>query len=292
MTAPVLADALGPRARRRVAVVTAVTTVILAAFVALAIKRFADHGQLEWERWDYFTQWSVIRFLLEGLWFTVKAAVVAMVLAAAAGIVLALGRLSRNWPVRWVTGAWLQIFRGLPVFLLILFSAQALPDLGVRLDIFWYVVIGLVAYNSAVLAEIFRAGILSLDRGQAEAASAIGMTYWQGMRLVLIPQAIRRMVPAIVSQLVTILKDTSLGSFVAYEELRRRAQLAGGSFGERLLQSLLICAVIYIVVNFALSRAAQRLEVRQRRRYQASGLRVAGVEDLALIDAKGETAAP
>ena len=280
MTAPVLADALGPRGRRRVAILTAIAGVVVAALVGFAIKRFADHGQLEWERWDYFTQWSVIRFLLEGLWFTIKAAGVAMLLAAAIGIVLALGRLSRNWPVRWLTGAWLQIFRGLPVFLLILFSAQALPDLGIRLDIFWYVVIGLVAYNSAVLAEIFRAGILSLDRGQAEAAYAIGMSYWQAMRVVLIPQALRRMVPAIVSQLVTILKDTSLGSFVAYEELRRRAQLAGGSFGERLLQSLLICAAIYIIVCFALSRTAQHLEIRQRRRYRASAIVVSGVEDL------------
>lgn len=290
MTAPVLADALGPRAKRRVAVATVVAGVAIAALVALAIQRFADRGQLDWERWDYFTQWSVIRFLLEGLWFTVKAAVVAMALAAALGIVLAFGRLARNAPARWLTGAWLQVFRGLPVFLLILFSAQALPDLGIRLDIFWYVVIGLVAYNSAVLAEIFRAGILSLDRGQSEAAYAIGMSYWQGMFLVVIPQALRRMVPAIVSQLVTILKDTSLGSFVAYEELRRRAQLAGGSFGERLLQSLLICAVLYIVVCFALSRLAQRLEVRQRRRYRAGGMKVAGVEDLALVDAKGGAA--
>ncbi len=203
MTAPVLADALGPRGRRRVAIATAVAGAVLLLLVAVATKRFADHDQLSWERWEYFTRWSVIRFLLEGLWFTLKAAAAAMVLAVGPRDFLALGRLARTAPIRWLAGTYVQLFRALPVFLLILFSAQALPDLGLRLDVFWYVVIGLVAYNSAVLGEIFRAGILSLDRGQSEAAYAVGLSYWQAMRLVVIPQAVRRMVPAIVSQLVT-----------------------------------------------------------------------------------------
>jgi glutamate transport system permease protein len=283
MTAPVLADALGPRARRRVAIFTALAAVVLAAVLGFAIKRFADHDQLSWERWKYFTQWSVIRFLLEGLWATLKVAAVSMVLAATIGTILALGRLSRTAPVRWLAGAWVQFFRGLPVFLLILFSAQGLPDLGLRLDVFWYVVIGLVAYNGAVLGEIFRAGILSLDRGQSEAAHAIGLSYWQAMGFVLIPQAVRRMVPAIVSQLVTVLKDSSLGAYVAYEELFRRGQLARGSFGERFLQALVVVALMYIIVCFALSRVAQRLEVRQRRRLKADPIAVAGVEDLTAV---------
>ena len=288
MTAPVLADALGPRGRRRVAIFTAIAAVALAAALGLATKRFADHDQLNWERWKYFTQWSVIRFLLEGLWATLKVAAVAMVLSATVGTVLALGRLSRTAPVRWLAGAWVPFFRGLPVFLLILFSAQGLPDLGVRLDVFWYVVIGLVAYNGAVLGEIFRAGILSLDRGQSEGAYAVGLSYWQAMGFVLIPQAIRRMVPAIVSQLVTVLKDSSLGAFVAYEELNRRGQLARGSFGERFLQALVVVALMYIIVNFALSRAAQRLEVRQRRRYQAGSIKVAGMEDITAVAVAAE----
>jgi glutamate transport system permease protein len=144
-----------------------------------------------------------------------------------------------------------------------------------------------VLYNSAVLAEIFRAGILSLDRGQTEAAEAIGLGYWQTMGLVLIPQAVRRMVPAIVSQLVTLLKDTSLGFVVPYEELLRRGNILG-QFSRNVLQSLFVVALIYLVVNLILSRIARRLEVRQRRRYGAGAIRVAGNEELAAMEAEAD----
>src|SRR5207248_11793943 len=148
------------------------------------------------------------------------------------------------------------------------------------------VVLALVAYNAAVLGEIFRAGILSLDPGQGEAAAAIGLAYWQAMLLVIIPQAARRMVPAIVSQLVTLLKDTSLGFVVTYEEFLRRGEIAG-EFGKNLMQTYLVIAAVYMVINLALSRTARRLEVRQRRRYSAGAISVAGVEDLAVAAAPG-----
>ena len=132
-----------------------------------------------------------------------------------------------------------------------------------HLTIFWYVVLALVAYNGAVLGEIFRAGILSLDPGQTEAAYAVGLGYWQAMFLVVVPQAARRMIPAIVSQLVTLLKDTSLGFVITYEEFLRRGEITG-EFCKNLLQTYIVVALLYIVVNFTLSQTARRLEVRQR----------------------------
>jgi glutamate transport system permease protein len=190
--------------------------------------------------------------------------------------------------VRWVTGVYVEFFRAMPVLLLILFSYFGLPKLGVDLQKSTYLVLALVVYNSAVLGEIFRAGILSLDRGQSEAAYAIGLSYWQAMRLVLLPQALRRMVPAIVSQLVTLLKDTALGFIIGFEELLRRAQISG-TFGNNQLQSYIAAAVLYIVVNAALSQTARRLEVRQRRRLGAGAIHVAGVEDLAVVAAHGDS---
>jgi glutamate transport system permease protein len=149
---------------------------------------------------------------------------------------------------------------------------------------------GLIVYNGCVLGEIFRAGILSLDRGQTEAAYSLGMSYWQTMLLVIIPQAARRMIPAIVSQLVTLLKDSSLGAAVGFFELLRSGRVNGEFFGN-MLQSLVVVAVLYIVVCFALSMLARRLEVRQRRRYKAGAIVVAGAGmDLALIGAAGEAA--
>jgi glutamate transport system permease protein len=201
-----------------------------------------------------------------------------MALAVVLGGLLALARLSRTAVVRWAATAWIEFFRGVPLLLLILFSALALPHYGVDLSVFWYLVLGLVAYNSAVLAEIFRAGINSLDRGQREAADAIGLRYWQAMRIVIVPQAARRMLPAIVSQLVTLLKDTSLGYVIAYEELLRRGRSTGEYF-KNPLQTLVVVAVVYMLVNLGLSLIARRLE---RRRPGTMAI-VNGVEDLAVL---------
>ena len=145
-------------------------------------------------------------------------------------------------------------------------------------------VIGLTLYNSAVLAEIFRAGILSLSKGQSEAASSLGMTYWQSMQLVILPQAIRRMTPAIVAQLATLTKDTSLGFVIGYQEIMRRAQVLGQGSPNNLLQSYVVVGILYFIVIFGLSRLARRLEVQQRRKYGAGKMAGgAGMEDVEVL---------
>ena len=288
MTAPVFADVLGPRGRRRMIVASVVAAALVAIPLVVGVNRLHDRGQLDWERWEPLTQWSILKFLLLGMVATLKVAAVSMVLGVTIGGLMALGRLARNAPVRWLAGAYVEIFRAIPLLLLIFFSARALPYFDVDVDAFWYLVFGLVAYNSAVLGEIFRAGILSLDRGQTEAAQAIGLTYWQTMGTVVIPQAVRRMVPAIVSQLVTLLKDTSLGFVLPYEELLRRGQITG-EFAKNPLQALSLVAVMYIVVNASLSRVARRLEVRQRRRYGATAIDVAGQEELVVVSLEAKT---
>jgi glutamate transport system permease protein len=287
MTAAVFADELGPRAKRRVRIASIVAGVLVAGAVLGALKRLSDKGQLDESLWRPLTQSSVMRFLLGGLANTAKAAAMAMVLAVLVGALMALGRLARSAPVRWLAGIYVEFFRAVPLLLLILFSALALPKYGVDLDAYWYLVVPLVAYNSAVLGEIFRAGILSLERGQSEAGLSLGMTYWQTMLTVVVPQAARRMIPAIVSQLVTLLKDTSLGFVIPYEELLRRSR-STGEFFRNPLQTLVVIAATYFVVNFSLSRVARRLEVRQRRRYSAGSISVGGVEDLAVVAAQGE----
>ena len=227
-----------------------------------------------------------MRFLLVGLLNTLKVSAVAMAGALVFGALLALGRLSRRWPLRLLASAYIEFFRGIPLYLLILFCGFGLPQLGYDITLFTALALGLTLYNSAILAEIYRAGILSLDRGQSEAAYGLGMTYSQAMRLVIVPQAIRRMVPAIVSQLVTLIKDSSLGVVIGYEELLRRSEITGEFFGNT-LQALAVAAVFYIIINFSLSQVARRLEVRQRRRYNAGAMDVTGVEDLAVVERHG-----
>jgi glutamate transport system permease protein len=258
----------------------------LVGLAYVVVSRLIDSGQLHARLWTPLLEPGTIRFLLGGLANTAKAAAVAMVLSVAVGIVLALGRLARSLPLRVVAGTYVEFFRAVPLILLILFCGIGLPRYGVDLGVFWFLVLGLTIYNGAVLGEIFRAGVMSLDRGQHEAASAVGLTYRQSMALVVLPQAARRMLPAIVSQLVTLLKDTSLGVVITYEELLRRGRIAG-EFSHNLLQSLLVVAVVYILVNTALSSVARRLEARQRRRYRAGPIQVlGGGEDLAVLNAR------
>lgn len=280
----VLYDDLGPRGRRRVRVATVATLAVLALLAYVAVQRLADHGQLEGRRWANLGNKDLLTFLAKGLWANVRAAVIGMALALVLATVFALGRLSRNRVVRWVAGFFIETFRGLPQLLFILGAALLLPKYGFELDPIYYVVVGLTLYEGAVIGEIFRAGILSLDRGQSEAAYAVGLSYRQVMGLVVVPQAVRRMLPAIVSQLVTLFKDTSLGYAIAYEEMVRRGRIASVQFGESLLQIALLVAVTFILINMTLSRTARWLESRQQRRYGGSAPAVTGVEDLAVIE--------
>ncbi len=278
----VLGDALGPRGRRRAVVASGLASAVLLGLLLVALRRFSASGQLDPAKWSLLVKPAAIHFLLGGLVNTLRAAALALVIAVAAGTLFALGRLSRRLPVRLAAGAYVQFFRSLPLLILIIFMYFGLPDLGVSLSPYWALVSGLAIYNAAVFGEIFRAGILSLDRGQPEAALSIGLRPWQAMWLVVLPQAYRRMIPTIVSQSITLLKDTTLGFTVGYLELLRKAQIIG-EYGNNLLQAYIAVAVIYLAVNIPLSRAARHLEVRQRRRYRAGGISITGAEDLVAV---------
>jgi glutamate transport system permease protein len=259
----VLFDTPGPQARRRTLVWSVVAGLVLLAILVLVVLRLADRGIFDSERWDIFTEDTVTWEALfrRGLGATLKAAAMAAVIALVAGLVVATARTSQHPWLRAAAAVWIELFRGLPVVLLMFFSALALD-----FSIFNAVVLGLVLYNSAVIAEILRAGLASLPAGQREAALAIGLTSGQAMRIVLLPQAVRRMLPSLVSQLVVLLKDTSLGYIVGYVELLRVNRELRDFFGSEYIFSLFfVTAVLYIGVNFTLSRVATFLERRGSR---------------------------
>ncbi len=264
----VLYDVLGPKGRRNVRIGTALGIVVVAAIVAWVIWKLAASDQLEAERWGilFDTESGVPQSLARALVNTLRAAAVAMVLAMILGAFLAAGRLSDHVVLRAPVNVIVQFFRGIPLLLLIFFAFLGLPRLGINLDLFWSLVVGLTAYNMAVLAEIFRAGILSIDRGQSEAGYALGLRKSQVMRLILVPQAVRRMLPAIVSQLVTLLKDTSLGFVIGYFELLRQGRSIVEFLGPRYgLQIYVAVALMYIAVNLSLSLLARYLDKRSAR---------------------------
>ncbi|MDQ1426225.1 MAG: glutamate transport system permease protein [Acidimicrobiaceae bacterium] len=262
MTMSAFIDAPGPRGRRRQRVATVVAVAVVALSVVIAFRRLRARGQLDGARWKIFTDRGVWEFYLRGFGQTLKAGAVGGLLALAIGMVLALGRLARSAPIRWLSILYVETFRAVPLVLLMFFSLLGLPKLGLDLGPFWSVVAGLTAYNAAVLAEILRAGILAMPHGQTEAAYSIGLRHWQAMRLVILPQAFRAMVPALASQLILLLKDTSLGALVGYEELLRRAQITG-EFSRSPLQALTVAALFFALVIFGLNHLARRLERRR-----------------------------
>jgi len=241
------------------------------------------------DNWEWLVTGNNFRFILEGLAVNLEIAVIAMVLSLICGLALALLRLSRLKPVSVAAGTWIDVWRNLPLIFIILYLALTIPGAwrNAYVDVIpsWFpeglqservlaAILGLVLYNSAVLAEIMRAGILSLDRGQAEAARALGMSYRQSMRLVVLPQGLRRMVPATVSQLITLNKDTTLVSIVAIQEVMRHGRIVTGFnfFGgvqAQILQVFLFIGLLFIIINLTLSRLSRRLEVRERRRTAA-----------------------
>ena len=268
MSEAVLYDTVGPRGRRRILLGSIAGVLGVAAVVGVAVARLAAKGSFDPELWRVLTEGAVQRLIGRGLVATLRAAVVAMVLAMAMGAVLAVGRLSRRAWVARLAGAWVELFRGLPLLLLILFLFLALPAVGITISVFWALVAGLTLYNGAVFGEIFRAGILSLPMGQTEAAYAIGLRRGQTLRLILVPQGVRRMLPALISQLVTLLKDTSLGFVIGYAELLRNGRTAveflGGRYSIPIYTAI---AVVYIAVNASLSFLARWLDRRTRRKF-------------------------
>lgn len=269
MSTPVLFDAPGPRTRRRILLASVVAGVGLAVLAVLAVLRLQEQGQLTEEKWGpvinpanpYFV--ALWTGLGHALLRNVQAAALAMVFSLLLGTVLAVTRISLPRWGRWAVAAPMEFFRGLPVVIAIFFAARVLPESGVDLPLLWYLVLGLTAYNSVIIAEIIRAGIASLPRGQAEAAAAVGLTSGQSMRSILLPQAFRAMLPALISQLVVIFKDTSLGFVILYAEAVRFVQIAIQLPQLRNpLQLYLTVGALFILINYLLSRLAVGMERR------------------------------
>lgn len=264
----VLFDAPGPRAIIRHRVVGAITIVIVLAVVAFVVYRFVETGQFTAQKWQLFTFPLVHQKLLEALLATLRAFGLAAVLSLILGLLLVVGRLSSHRWVRGPTTLFIELFRAIPLLILMMIMYYGLPPLGVDfVTPFVAVVTGLTLYNGSVLAEIFRAGVESLPKGQSEAAYAIGLSKTQVMRMVLLPQAFRAMAPVIVSQLVVVLKDTALGFIVTYQELLYLAKFYGTQiqYGSPIIPATIVVATIYISLCLLLAGVAKIIEIRTKR---------------------------
>ena len=268
MSAPtqVLFDEPGPRARRLNVILSAVSVLLLLGLVAFIIWKFSDAGQLASAKWEPFTYAVIQRTLLTGMWATIKVAIVATILALAVGVVFALLRLAPKKAVSLPATLVLEVFRGVPVLLLIFAMFLVF---GNEIGSFWSVVIGLTLYNGMVIAEIMRAGILAVPSGQSEAAKSIGLRGSQTMRLILMPQAVRAMMPTLIAQVVVLLKDSALGFIVTYQDLLYQVNTIGRSYNN-LLPTFVVGAVLFIIINMVVAGLARYLEKRMSQKTAAT----------------------
>jgi glutamate transport system permease protein len=258
-----------------------IATLAVGALAGLVIRRLADRGQFAGSLWgpvlnpvndDFQAVWTLLG---KGVLATLTAAVLAIGLSLLIGAVVGVVRMMLGRGARMPVVALIELLRGLPVVITIYFASRVLPEVGVNLNGMpggsglWFLVVGLTAYNCVIIAEIIRAGVASLPAGQLEAALAIGLTPGASMRLVLLPQAIRVMLPALISQIVVILKDTSLAAVLGlYTELLRQGNLIALNLNNP-IQILSVVGVIFILINYSLSRLATWVDQRSVRRTES-----------------------
>ncbi|MEU3058218.1 amino acid ABC transporter permease [Streptomyces griseus] len=278
--ATALYDIPGPVTRKRHLMYGIASTVLIVALLGWIVYLLFDTDQFTAQKWTPFEYKGIQELLLRGLGNTLKAFAYAAVLSLALGAVLAVGRLSEHRVLRWISTLLVEFFRAMPVLVMIFFifvalKVQPLPAL----------VAGLTLYNGSVLAEVFRTGINSVDRGQREAAYALGMRKTQVTTFVLAPQAVRAMLPTIISQLVVALKDTSLGYLITYEEFLHAGKLIASNLDYDLpfIPVVMVISPIYIGMCMLLSWFATWVARRQRRNPKTEAVGVAPAEPGTLL---------
>lgn len=278
-TGGVLFDAPGPRTRARHRLYTVAGAVALVALVGFALWRLAAGGHLSYEKWEPFVTPRYMVAIAESLLQTLQMAALAVVAALAFGLVFGIGKLSDHRLVRWPCWLVVEFFRAVPVLMLMVLAFYAIFNDISNVDsrAYWSVIVALMLYNGAVLAEVFRAGLLAVPRGQAEAAYAIGLRKTQVTTLVLLPQAVKIMIPAIISQCIVALKDTSLGYYILAPGLTALIRPIYQQFQNQ-VATIVVFGGIYIVMNLLLTMLAtwvQHRYVGERRILEVSNVAAA-----------------
>ena len=250
-----LYEAPGPKTRAKVRVGTAVTAVLVALLLGFVVYQFWATGQLNPRYWMFFTQLSTWSYLLAGLRGTLTVALTAGGIALVLGLVLMLGRTSGIRVLEVACRVVTDFFRGVPSLLLIYFFFLVVPQYGIRMSSFWMLTLPVALAASGVLAEVFRAGVNAVPRGQTEAALALGMSPFRVKLKIVLPQAIRYVIPSLISQLVVVVKDTTVAYVVSYPDMLQNARVLITNY-DALVSTYLVVAVIYILLNYAINQLA------------------------------------
>lgn len=247
-----------PQAQTLTRALNGVSAVVLLLLAAGIVYLFHDAGQLAPRYWEFFAWPTTWAFLGKGLLGTLASAAMAAIIALTLGLLLLLGRMAQPRLVRWPSIAIIEFLRGTPTLLLIYVCFLVLPSAGIKLSTYWMLTLPISLSTAAVVAEVYRAGVLAVPRGQTDAARSLGMTETQVFFSIVFPQALRYIVPALVAQLVIVVKDTTFGYVVTYGELMQNAKVLIANY-HSLVPVYLVVAVLYCAVNYAISSASKRL---------------------------------
>jgi polar amino acid transport system permease protein len=210
--------------------------------------------------WHFDVAWDYREVFLRGALITLELSLAALAIGIVLGLLVGIGRNSRHGLISWPAAAFVEIFRSTPTLVQLVWIYYALPIItGVQLSAFVSVLIGLGLHTAAYMGEIFRAGVNSIDRGQTHAAQAIGMTYFQSMRRIILPQAVRRMVPPFINEFATLIKLTSLASVLAVSEILHEANNLI-TFTFRPMEIYTAVGVVFAVIVFPMIYLARLLE--------------------------------
>lgn len=260
-----LYEAPGPRTRRLMVAGTVLTGILVIIGIGLVIRQFYVTGQLAPRYWTFLAQPTTWRYLLQGFRGTVSVALTAGVLSLLLGLVLMLGRTSGIRPLSALCRVVTDFFRGVPSLLLIYFFFLAVPQYGIRLSSFWMITLPVTLAASGVLAEVLRAGVNAVPRGQVEAAMSLGMRRGRIMFKIVLPQAVRFVIPSLISQLVVVVKDTTVAYVVNYPDLMQNARVLITNY-DALVSMYFTVAIVYILLNYAINKlsgfVAERMGVK------------------------------
>ncbi|KRM56167.1 amino acid ABC transporter permease [Lacticaseibacillus sharpeae] len=203
--------------------------------------------------------WINLRYLLEGMGVTLEVSIISIVISFILGTFLGIIRYVNIKGLSTIVGVIIDIIRNLPLMLILFFSYFGLPEVGIRLNVVNATVIALSVFEAAMIAEIVRSGINAVSTGQMEAARSNGLTYTQAMMHVILPQALRKMIPPLVSQFISLIKDTSLATIILLPEMTYHAQIIYGQNVNYMIPMYVMLALLYFIVNYALSVASRIL---------------------------------
>ena len=256
-----LYEAPGPKTRRRTIIGTVVSLALLALAISLIVRQFYITDQLNPRYWSFLLEWTTWRFLLEGLWGTIQVAIVSGVISIVLGLLLMLGRIGQSRIISAICHVLTDLFRSLPSLLLIYFFFLVIPKYGISMPSFWMLTIPISLAASGVLAEVFRAGVNAVPKGQTEAAMSIGLTHGKIVRKIILPQALRIVIPSLVSQLVVVVKDTTVAYVVSFPDLMQNARVLISNY-DALVSMYFVVAIIYILINYAINHLSIYLAQR------------------------------